>query len=418
MTKHIDLASSITEADVGKLRKLVDDPLTRIVVVTGDGGSGKSWRVLKLLDDLKSKPGHFDGVFFWSSYYADDWLTGLDRALSYFESEDFEQPKERRLERFRKCLDNGCHLIIFDGFERLLRETHNPKQGIPYSQSVRELLEIMAEEAPGRRSTVILTSRLMPQPLVQFMTEDADRIVNFKVRRLTTADLRAGDVFRRINTDDLARICSLCAGHSYALQLAAQYLMADGEPNTERLNKFTREIARRAPDSRTSEIIKLAMDAVDEHTDGLAVKLLERLAVFMSPVDRHTLNICFKAAHNEHHNTRVEVCEGDVVRALVDSKLLLRVRTEPSGRGAAPEGWLTVHPIVRTNIFTRRHGVATDAMPNFALAGFTSGSAACHPGDGRAKEKIERLFQMLCDGAVVEAATSRNAVRWPALRTV
>jgi tetratricopeptide (TPR) repeat protein len=192
------------------------------------------------------------------------------------------------------------------------------------------------------------------------------------------------------------------------LQLAAQYLIANEGPIPNRLGEFQREIARRAPDSRNSEIIKLAIDAVDEATDGLGVKLLERLAVFMSPVDNHTLDICFKAAIEEQsskdqnrHAKRVASMQR-VVGALLDAKLLLRVKkTEPRGGREVPlEGWLTVHPIVRSHVFTRRHGVVSDAMPNFALAGFTSGSAACHPGDPKkAKEKIEHLFQMLCNGA-------------------
>jgi tetratricopeptide (TPR) repeat protein len=409
MRKHKDLAPAITAADVTKLREEIERKGNRIIVVTGDGGAGKSWRVLKLLESMKKKRGDFKGIFFWSSYYADDWLTGLDRALSYFESEGGQRPKTRRLERFRKCLRSGRHLLVFDGFERLLRETGNPKLGIPYSQSVKELLEIMAEQDDDTESTVILTSRLMPQPLLELPDERKwGNVFNFKVNRLTTADLRAGSVFKSLKEDDLARICSLCAGHSYALQLAARYLVADGSPDIERLDTFQREIARRAPDSRNSEIIKLAIDAVDEETGGLGQKLLERLAVFMSPVDSHTLDICFKAAIRDRskpqRRSRV-FSQRKVVGALIDAKLLLRVQTEPraSGRGVPVGGWLTVHPIVRSHVFTRSHGVASDAMPNFALAGFTSGSAACHPGDRKeATENIEKLLQMLCDRALDE----------------
>jgi hypothetical protein len=448
MSQEVDLAQDITTTDVATLRKYIDDKRTRIVVVTGDGGSGKSWRVLKLLHALKDdKDRRFTGgIFFWSSYYADDWLTGLDRALSYLENEDLSRPKERRLERFRRCLHSGEHLLVFDGFERLLRETDNPKLGRPSSQSVKELLEIMAEENDDTFSTVILTSRLMPKQLYELIEnakkpvedgelapaqEPADDtapelndkrypgVVNFPVRRLTTQDLRA-EVFSGVKEPaDLARICSLCAGHSYALQLTARFLAAD--PGN--LEVFRREISRRAPDSRNSEIIKLAIDAVNARTGKLGARLLERLAVFMSPIDDATLEICYQASIKEaqadaekeakQEKTPVESIDYEtvhpqsrIVDELLHAKLLLRVQTdpqEPPKPGDRTIGWLTVHPIVRSHVFVRRHRVVTDAMPNFTLAGFTSGNAACHPGR-KGADQIRNLFAMLC-----EAASDRNA---------
>lgn len=393
MSHEDELAPKLTPRAVATLRGHIDKPKTRIVVVTGDGGSGKSWRVLTLLNELKKDPGRFTGgIFFWSSYYADDWLTGLDRALSYFEREDEGARRGRRLERFKRCLAGKLpRLLVFDGFERLLRDTENPKLGRPYSRSVEELLEIMAD-ARASNSTVILTSRLMPMPLEDLINKKRKDIVKVPIDRLTTEDLRGGTLFKLlVDEHEVARVCSLCAGHSYALQLAARLLTADPAADLkETLQQFRLEISRRAPDSRNSEIIKLAIDAVDRQTRGFGAKLLERLAVFMSPVDDYTLAVCYDAAVEGEQAPPVR---DDVVDVLMKAKLLLRVQTEPADGPAR----FTVHPIVRSHVFTRRHGVISEALPNFALSGFTSGSAACHPGGEKGKKQIKQLFSMLCE---------------------
>jgi tetratricopeptide (TPR) repeat protein len=412
MSGDDDLAPERTREDVETLLGHIRNERTRVVVVTGDGGSGKSWRVLHLLRRLRDErtPRTVkDGTFFWSSYYADDWLTGLDRALSYFEKDAGEPPRreKRRLERFKECLHDGSHLLVFDGFERLLRQTDPTKPGVPYSHSVRELLDIVSEHtAAETRSTVILTTRLMPEQLAAKIpaipTED-DVVKHFGVRRLTTDDLKEGKAFR-LDEDQLGIVCSLCGGHSYALLLAARYFAKGGS-----FEKFVQEISRRAPDSRNSAVIKLAIDAVDRRTDGMAMKALERLAVFMSPVDAQTREVCFEAAGGP---ARSSADNERVLQELLSSKLLLEVVTDPPESGRRGP-LVTVHPTVRSYVFYKRHGVVTDALPNFTLAGFTSGTAACHPGDERGERQITELFNLFCDRSfeAVDFESQRSMAR-------
>lgn len=399
-----ELAPGKTKQDLDVLERLIQNPATRVVLVTGDGGSGKSWRVLSLLERVKQNPGRFnDGIFFWSSYYADDWLTGLDRALSYFEQRESLRP--RRLDRFRDCLENGEHLVVFDGFERLLRETESPKTGAPYSRNVNELLEIIARHEEGKtRSTVILTTRLVPESFQQWTTDqgrDGDPVRHFGVRRLTTKDLESGKAFKRLRREDVGRICSLCGGHSYALLLAMQYLRPNVAGFKGRFATFRQEISRRAPDSRVPEIIKLAIGAVDEDNEQLASKLLDRLSIFMSPVDSETSQVCFDEAVRAATagGKAVTRKKGEVIEALVKAKLLLQVTAEPEAKGSAQD-LVTVHPVVRSHVFYKSHGVIREATPTFVLTGFTSGNLACHPGNRRGREQVEGLFDALCRRAL------------------
>jgi tetratricopeptide (TPR) repeat protein len=429
MNPEDDLAPDTTKEDLDKLEEFIQDKRTRVVVVTGDGGSGKSWRVLKLLKRLDRDRGRFkDGVFFWSSYYADDWLTGLDRALSYFESDDEpRQTRERRLRRFRDCLRSGAHLLVFDGFERLLRSTDDSKVGVPYSRTVDELLRIMVEhDGNSTRSTVILTSRLMPKPLQALISNPAkedDLVRHFGVRRLTSDDLKNGSAFcvekaadgkepKKLSDEDLGRICSLCGGHSYALLLAARYLKPGTGQFAKNFERFRQELSRRAPDSRNTEVIKLAIEAADQATKNVASKLLDRLAIFMSPIDIDTRDVCFQVAMADAKTPPADnqpppdvsgITAEKVVDALKDARLLMDIGVVPTPTDGTTLNMVTVHPTVRSYVFYKSHGVTSEAVPNFTLAGFTSGNAACHPGE-RGKKQILGLFDNLC----TRALKSRN----------
>lgn len=119
----------------------------RIIVIVGPGGTGKSWHALKLMDELwkrdkKVEPHlRYAGFFFWSSYYADDYVTGLDRFLVYADTHT-ELQTSSRLQRLKDCLRKHRYFIIFDGFERMLRQTESedPREGVSYHPNVKTLL--------------------------------------------------------------------------------------------------------------------------------------------------------------------------------------------------------------------------------------------------------------------------------------
>jgi tetratricopeptide (TPR) repeat protein len=70
---------------------------------------------------------------------------------------------------------------------------------------------------------------------------------------------------------------------------------------------------------------------------------------------------------------------------------------------------------VRSFIFTQRHGVPSDGLPNFTLAGFTSGNASVHPGSEAGKKVTDDLFQRICEKgealALSDVKTARKLCR-------
>jgi hypothetical protein len=147
-----DLAPERLDQDLAKLTALLDEKKLRVVVITGGGGAGKSWRAMKLLQRRAKTPHGRTGTFFWSSYYTDDWLTGIDRALSYLEKEPM--PRLRRIDRFAECLKSK-HMLVFDGFERLLAPSKDPGVGIAQHQGVKALLEIAVGGTPESSSPAV-----------------------------------------------------------------------------------------------------------------------------------------------------------------------------------------------------------------------------------------------------------------------
>jgi tetratricopeptide (TPR) repeat protein len=399
------LAPARMKRDIQELREKCAQP--GVVVITGYGGSGKSWRVLHLLrlfeeerckrqeqhrrwDDVRQD--QFEGLFFWSSYYTDDWLTGLDRALAYLEKRPADDRRRsrretRRLERFAKCVERP-YLLVFDGFERLLRES-NPTEGTPYHPAVTKLLEGAAKG----NATVILTSRLMPDVLKAH--EASGRARRYEVKKLTSTDLaEGGEIARLVGTkvslEDLSRLCSLCDGHSYALALAAGYLARAGFAKG--METLCRRLADTSPTHRVSRVIQMTVEDVDARTKGAASALLERLAIFMTPATEQTLQVCHDAVREQIpaapslEKTR---------KALLDAHLVFSVSTLPAG--SAPMAF-TVHPTVRAFMFNRLQKGCGE-MPNFALAGFTSGSAVVAPGSRQSAEHVRDLFDRLAKSA-------------------
>ena len=377
--KGDDLAPERKANDIERLSTLLDDDKKSIVVVLGYGGSGKSWRVLDLIDHVRHHPSrfNFEGIFFWSSYYADDWLTGVDRALVYFGVEP--DNRKSRIQRFAECLSRK-YLIVFDGFERLLRDNGSGTEGTPASRAVVQLLDA----ARNGKSKVLLTTRLMPD-----MLKDDERAGRFALRRTTTSELEKGHVFGslvgngKLTTDDLSTICSLCDGHSYALALAASYLSSAGDAGIcERMKTLRRKLSDVSPAHRLTTMIGIAVRQVRERVGKSPAELLERIAIFMSPITAPMLNVAAGKAPPP-----------DELQALIDARLLFAVSADPSTPDT-PAGY-TVHPTVRGVMCHHTTGDERDSIPNFTLPGFTSGSTPVYPGSRESIEQVQNVFKAM-----------------------
>ena len=409
-----DLGSKRVDKQLDELKKSIEYKKKRVIVLHGRGGTGKSWHALKLMKRLETR-ARSGGVFFWSSYYADDALSGLDRLLAYFDVTP-EHPDDR-LACLRRVLKEKKCLIILDGIERILWSTPKQRIGRPASAHVRRLFEILAHESS--KCSVILTTRLIPDLYVQDKDprgknrreaeEDGASgsphgikgVELIELEPMRTADLRETQVFQNLNDVELlSALCSLVDGHVYALALVAGMIQGRRtEEARELVKKLTFVLGGVPPDGRVSRMIQEATDNIDAQTKGLARLFLRRLAVLMSPLSLPTVNDCYHDARKEWNDTAsakgVECFpEGDLVEGLVRGRLVFRV-----GRGDRDVDEITIHPTVRSYIFEPAIGRPRDQLPNFTLAGFTSGTAVIHPRRPESRRVLESLFDRFIQSA-------------------
>jgi tetratricopeptide (TPR) repeat protein len=417
-----------------------------VIVLLGPGGCGKSHRALKLatpfessINSLPKKKalGEFTHYFFWSTYYADDWLTGIDALLNFLDA----PAAGSRFERLKAALKKPA-LIVFDGFERVLVEsipssqstqeessqcpqTKVPEEahrkvtevGAAYSTGVREFLRIIGSRRESG-STVVLTSRLWPQELGVLYEDRTDSpgtgkaaavgkctvrdelgntVDELRALRILplTADCIQGD-FLNAN-----QICALLSGHAYSLRLA-KWLLQERKCKEAKFDPAA-ELGWVPLDGRTGRAIDLCIvhlsgkwrEGVQKlPADSSVLRLLERLAIFMSPISKTVLNVCQEKAEVEAEFKSEPLLKSPLVQELTD-------------------GTYTLHPVVRGHIFHRLHGSKSQEMPNFTLAGLTTGTAAVDPGTIRGRKAVCELFDALYHHARnLVKQVPRNDPKW------
>lgn len=370
----------------------------RVICLVGPGGTGKSWHAIKLLEKMEQESSRFKGFFFWSSYYSDDYLTGLDRALAYLDPDS--QIEGSRHERFRRSLKSGRFLLVFDGFERLLRQRGGVDVGEPYGKGCERLIETFL--STEGESTVILTTRLRPASVVE-----SDHVHIERLGRLQAEDLYGVRMFRHLR-DQVPALCSLLDGHTYGLLLAGEYLrrsdsVIEGE---DRFRRLKRDLAASPPDRRVSRLISVVIHWLDSEWRGLATGFLEKLAYFMSPLTQETVRVCYELAAEENNKALESASTlGDLdelIRDLLECRILFRVVGHPTAN--APKIY-TVHPTVRSYLFYRSRRARMAVLPNFTLPGFTSGTAVAYPGSRESARTVKTLFSRLLKEAELRGGT-------------
>jgi len=385
-----------------KIDELKDQALSgvRVIGLVGPGGTGKSWHAMRLLEVMQREAIAFQGFFFWSSYYADDVVTCLDRLLAYIDPQG-NRPASRLI-RLRKCLEMGRYLIVLDGLERLLHPTDDPEVGRSNDPLARRILEIFAE--PESQSTLILTSRLWPGEL----DASAPDIQKHSLERMRTGDIQEVEPFSWLNHSQVSALCSMLAGHAYALVLAARFILQGSRAEAESHFLALRwALTSAPPDRRLASMIELAVKALDRETHGLTRALLERLAVFMSPVTKETVQLCFLLAARQRARDATAACLQEVLAKLLGGGLVFKVASGPD-EGEPPA--YTVHPTVRSYVFQQAQQIERDVLPNFTLAGFTSGRAAVHPGSRETARLVHELFDRLHEEAIRQVGEGRIEV--------
>lgn len=395
--EHETLGQQRVSNKLAQLREQALDG-ARVIGLVGPGGTGKSWHAMRLLEIMEREEA-FSGFFFWSSYYADDSITFFDRLLGYIDPRG-NRPASRLI-RLQECLATGRYLIVLDGLERLLHPTDDPEVGKSNDPGTRRLLEIFSH--PNSKSTLVLTSRLWPE---EFDTH-APGINRHTLDRLRTGDVQDVEPFRWLERSQVSALCSLLDGHAYALFLAARFIR-QGPPAEAQAHflKLRRTLSGAHPDQRLGTMIDLAIEALDRETGNLARALLERLAVFMSPVTEEAVQLCFTLAAQRTGSADARAASArDVVDKLRAGGLLFRVASGPAERDPLA---FTVHPTVRSYVFLQAQQIESDVLPNFTLAGFTSGRAPVHPGSPATAKLVDELFDRLHEEAVREANAGRN----------
>ncbi len=357
----------------------------RVIGLVGAGGTGKSWHAMRLLEELQRETSAFAGFFFWSSYYADDSLTGLDRMLGYIDPHG--DCTVSRLTRLREVLTKSRYLIVLDGFERLLRPTEEPEMGQSTDPVTKRLLGYFAESTS--HSTLVLTSRLWPEDLA---LEDP-AIRRHLLTRMRTGDLEDVEPFSWLDRAEVSALCSLLEGHAYALFLAGRFIRQGSRAEApKRCLDLRRELAKGHPSSRLGPMIDQAVAAAGQEAGPLARALLERLAVFMSPVSAETVERCLALAAESTDSGATMPSAAEMIERLEKGGLLFRVASGPTER--EPPAF-TAHPTVRSHLFEQADEVGRDVLPNFTLAGFTSSRAAVHPGSQATAQRVRQLFERL-----------------------
>ncbi len=196
-------------------------------------------------------------------------------------------------------------------------------------------------------------------------------------------------------------MCSLLDGHAYGLLLARaifkKYAKTGGE---EAARLVLSDLSDAPPDQRVSRMIMITIESLFDEQNAkilkeLALKLLERLAVFMSPLSDETIQVCYESARramgDEELNKALEGGQEDLIRRLKEAHLLLTVTSSDEKES------FTIHPIVRGYIYYHLHKATSQSLPNFTLPGFTSGTEAIYPGTREHSNVITGIFECIVD---------------------
>lgn len=446
----------LTERDNRILENLEEQIFNRLdppsgktlIPLIGPGGTGKSWYALRLMERLvkgnlnKPLEKQFAGFFFWSSYYSDDSLTGLDRALFYMEGEEKykENRNNSRLNRLKSCLRNEDekYFIVFDGVERFLHEGKQHEVGYEHTPRIKELFKILSDQ--GNKSIVLITSRLWPQALSSPDTSDL-------IRPFTPEELEVIEPFDKLDLsqDERSALCSLLDGHIYGLLLAGKIIARQrnktyrdeekgggsppedtefGSPPYDKIEPdptlldLKTALSRTPPDRRIQRMIREAIDYADRWVEtslsfkhGIVPSILERVAIFMSPVSQTILSWCIELSCKEL-GFPINPAEAKHLIEELKSRLIL-FETNQVEPDLSNETLYTIHPLVRGYIFQRVHHAMTDALPSFTLSGFTSGTALVDPGSERGIKIVQEVFNKLCDKAetIIANGDKREALK-------
>jgi predicted ATPase/DNA-binding SARP family transcriptional activator len=215
------------DSELSQLKKMLSDPYTRLVTITGPGGIGKTRLALQLLKDMYGSDIRLflNGVMFLEL----SGVNSIERFLSYLvEAFHLSLIKDTdQIHQIIHYLKDKELLIILDNFEQLinkevldfitnlLRETHNVK----LVATSRHKLNLNSEVVLSLKG---LTFPDPTQPVrLKNLPEQRYGAVDFFLRRIKQA--RPGLIMQEEDTLAVIRLCQMVEGLPLALLLAASW---------------------------------------------------------------------------------------------------------------------------------------------------------------------------------------------------
>ncbi len=405
-----------------------------LAVVVGDGGTGKSWSVQQYLKS-KIRDGKISEqkTFFWSSYYTNDVLTGIDRLVDFFTEgkEDKadnpewvdeillnkDNPKYGKFAFLKLIIDrNEDAIIVFDGIEKLLTPNTDNTEGESISPEVREFFKILTNRKV--KSKIILTTRLFPSDILFNIDEIINNQTDYDEKRrfleLKNNQIKRGKIlsaprcwaellnkgeYLKVNSDYVKSIgnnlfysnfCSLFDGHIFAIAIM-RGILEGLDKNKIGTKLLLDNIIKTPMERRVNEVIKEAIAHLDTPDSKIYKRFVERISLFMHPVRKEVAEICFNQISENERISR-SLTTDDVLNILVKKSLVQVVKINDDTR-------YVVHPLIRSYVFETLHESKFASLPGLQLPGVTSSKEVVDPGNKIGQEVSLKLFEKLCKEA-------------------
>lgn len=397
-----------------------------LAMIVGNGGAGKSWGVQKYLQDLEAKGWN---VFFWSSYYGNDVLTGINRLIEFFSAD-----KDKIfLESLKDIVDNEDAVIVFDGIEKLLNPNEENTEGESVSPEIKNFFKVISN---GKvKAKIILTSRILPTDLLINLNEKikkeeernlqgSEDLMDLRSKILKTNIISAPkcwtehlkksgsdkffDEFKELSEEDVSTICSLVDGHVFGISLVRGIIKnLNAGPQSEfqeKIRSLIRNIANTPVDRRVQRVISESIRSLQKASgfkgkDRFFQGFIERIALFMHPVRKEIAEVCFDQLM-ESFDQLMESVETkslhfeQVLKSFVEASLIQTIIIK------SQEEHYVVHPLVRSYIFETVHkSLFTSSLPSLQLPGFTSGREVVDPGALQGVNVSITIFNKLCESS-------------------
>jgi tetratricopeptide (TPR) repeat protein len=278
--------------EIERLSSYIQDDGVQIVAVTGPEGSGKTWMVSRLLDELRSYPHAtgVDAVVHLSTHKGipvsgDVLIDELRRVLPNDPEQppgDMDLPLVQKLDVLLVRLGGTRVILTIDGLEELLDKSHELQP-----HDLDEVLRFMALRR-HHRVTVVLVSRVRPEPLLRRLPGRSREVVIAAGLPLG----KARDLLRALDADGaygvqgapralLDRAYALTNGHPRALELLYGNLTL---PDSRYAS--LEQLLDAATIVPSDKVLDFLVSQMFQDLDPLAWNIVQALAVYNQPVSR------------------------------------------------------------------------------------------------------------------------------------